>query len=140
MPQSRIVKSYDRPLIEQAAAILRKTPTDHVSADRLASKVGMSSAKLREGFKILYKTTIYQFRLNLCLDMAKALLEETDLSIADIARRTGFSCRRSFGRCFSQKFHLSPKDWRNQSVFLSEPKQAKVTNRSIELIVEYCPN
>lgn len=140
MPHVRSqIKSYDLPLIEEAAAIINKKPTEHLSADQLAVKVGMSSPKLRSGFKIVYKTTIYQYQLNLCLEMAKDLLERTDLTMEAIACRTGFGCRRSFGRCFTQKYGISPKQWRNRPAIEAD-QEAGESSKSLELVIDYCLN
>jgi AraC family transcriptional regulator, transcriptional activator of the genes for pyochelin and ferripyochelin receptors len=109
-----IIKSYDLPYIHEAAQILQKDPSRSFTVSSLALEVGINSFKLREGFKRLFSITIYQFRLNLRLRLVMQLLEETDLTIEQIAYKTGFDSRDSLSRCFKKKIRRSPSEWRNE--------------------------
>ena len=42
---------------------------------------------------------------------AQLLLQSTDATIADIARKVGFATPKHFSRCFKQKFGVLPKDY-----------------------------
>ena len=48
------------------------------------------------------------------ITQALRLLRETDLTIAEIAARTGFSDQSYFDRRFRQTFGKSPREWRQQ--------------------------
>ncbi len=117
-----LTKSYDIPYILDARNILDLDPARHLTITALALEVGINSFKLRIGFKEVFKTTIHQYRLDLRLSMAKQLLDETDLTIAEIAYKTGFDSRDGFARCFRKKFHLSPREWRKEQELLADPK------------------
>jgi AraC family transcriptional activator of pyochelin receptor len=106
------VKAYDFPFILEAHKILVANPARQLTITALALEVGINSFKLRIGFKQLFKTTIHQYRLDLRLDIAKKLLTETDLTISEIAYKTGFDSRDGFARCFRRKFKESPREWR----------------------------
>jgi transcriptional regulator GlxA family with amidase domain len=107
-----VIKSYDLPFIHHAAQILQNDPSKSFTVSSLALEVGINSFKLREGFKRLYRSTIYQFRLSLRLQLVIQLLEETDLTIEQIAYKTGFDSRDSLSRCFKKKTNRSPRVWR----------------------------
>lgn len=115
------IKSYDYQFIHRAVEILRKEPARSFTITELALEVSINSYKLREGFKQLYNMTIYQYRLNMRLDIARELLEDTDLTIEEIAYKTGFGSRDSFSRCFRQKFQQSPREWRKDRPAPEEP-------------------
>lgn len=109
-----VIKSHDLPFIHEAAKILKKDPAKSFTVTSLALEVGINSFKLREGFKRLFNRTVYQFRLELRLGIALQLLEETDLTIEQIAYKTGFDSRDSLSRCFRKKMRCSPSEWRNE--------------------------
>ena len=115
-----LTKSYDIPYILDARNILELEPARQLTITALALEVGINSFKLRIGFKEVFKTTIHQYRLDLRLALAKRLLDETDLTIAEIAYKTGFDSRDGFARCFRKKFHLSPREWRKEQVLLAD--------------------
>ena len=109
-----VIKSHDVPFIDKAAEIVKMDPARSFTITSLALEVGINSFKLREGFKRMYRSTIYQFRLRLRLQLAMQLLEDTDLTIEQIAFKTGFESRDSLSRCFRKKVHRPPSDWRDE--------------------------
>jgi transcriptional regulator GlxA family with amidase domain len=115
------IKSYDYPYIHRAVEILRKDPARAYTITELALEVSINSYKLREGFKQLYDMTVYQYRLCIRLEMAKEILENTDLTIEEVAYKTGFGSRDSFSRAFRQKLNQCPREWRNHSSVPEEP-------------------
>jgi AraC-like DNA-binding protein len=106
------IKSYDFPYILEAQKILADNPARQLTITGLALEVGINSFKLRVGFKQLFKTTIHQYRVDLRLNLAINLLSETDLTISEIAYKTGFDSRDGFARCFRRRFQESPREWR----------------------------
>ena len=119
------IKSYDIPYIQEAVKILEKDPSRSFTVSALALEVGINSFKLREGFKQLYNNTVYQFRLRLRLQLAMQLLEETDLTVEQIAYKTGFESRDSLTRCFKKKLGHSPSEWRNEQGTMANPQMTK---------------
>jgi AraC-like DNA-binding protein len=113
------IKSYDFPYIMEAQKILAADPGRQLTITALALEVGINTFKLRVGFKQLFNTTIHQYRLDLRLAIAKNLLSETDLTISEIAYKTGFDSRDGFARFFRRRFHETPREWRK--VFANEP-------------------
>jgi AraC-like DNA-binding protein len=112
------IKSYDFPYIIEAQKILVADPGRQLTITALALEVGINTFKLRVGFKQLFKTTIHQYRLDLRLDIAKKLLSETDLTISEIAYKTGFDSRDGFARFFRRRFQESPRQWRKGTVLM----------------------
>jgi len=107
-------KSYDLPFILQALKTIEEDPARQLTITALALEVGINSFKLRVGFKQLFQTTIHQYRLDLRLRLAKGFLEDTDLTIAEIAYKCGFDSRDGFAKRFRIKYNLSPREWRKE--------------------------
>jgi transcriptional regulator GlxA family with amidase domain len=121
-----VIKSHDLPFIQAAAQILQKDPARSFTVSSLALEAGINTFKLQIGFKELFNQTIYQYRINLKLEMAISLLEDTDLSIKQIAYKTGFDSRDSLSRCFRKKFNRSPKAWRREKILGPCPEGRKI--------------
>ena len=124
MPRKKIIdgyehpiertKLYDVPAIELAKAIIEKDPVSHIHIPMLADKAGINEFKLKVGFRELFKTSPYQYRLHLCLERAKILLEETDDTIDQIASKVGFDTYNGFSTAFKKAFSIAPTEYRNR--------------------------
>jgi len=106
------IKSYDMPALERAKEIIEKNLTDHWSLVLLASKAGINEFKLKIGFRELYQTTPYQYLVGLRLRKAKDLLENTDLTIQEVADRVGFDSYRGFSKAFKKNYGILPTKYR----------------------------
>lgn len=123
MPRKKIVggyehpiertKLYDVPAIELAKSIIEKDPISHIHIPMLADKAGINEFKLKVGFRELFHTSPYQYRLHLCLERAKALLEDTDDTIDQIASKVGFDTYNGFSTAFKKAFNIPPTVYRN---------------------------
>jgi AraC family transcriptional activator of pyochelin receptor len=124
MPRKKIIggyahpiertKLYDVPAIELAKSIIEKDPASHIHIPMLADKAGINEFKLKIGFRELFQTSPYQYRLRLCLERAKTLLEETDDTIDQIASRVGFDTYNGFSTSFKKAFNIAPTEYRNR--------------------------
>jgi AraC-like DNA-binding protein len=112
-PISR-TKLYDVPAIELARSIIEKDPVSHIHIPMLADKAGINEFKLKVGFRELFQTSPYQYRLRLCLEKAKTLLEETDDTIDQIASKVGFDTYNGFSTAFKKAFSIAPTEYRNR--------------------------
>src|ERR1700743_2523984 len=122
MPRKKIIggyehpiertKLYDVPAIELAKSIIEKDPTSPIPM--LADKAGINEFKLKLGFRELFQTSPYQYRLHLCLEKAKELLEETDDTIDQIASKVGFDTYNGFSTAFKKAFSIAPTVYRNR--------------------------
>jgi AraC-like DNA-binding protein len=124
MPRKKIVggydhliertKLYDIPAIELAKTIIEKDPTAHIHIPMLADKAGINEFKLKIGFRELFRTSPYQYRLSLCLERARQLLEDTDDTIDQIASKVGFDSYNGFSTAFKKVYSVPPTAYRNR--------------------------
>ena len=115
------IRGYELPNIKLAETILRNHPHRKMNADALARKVGLNVTKLQVGFKKVFGKSIYQFHLDLRLQVATDLLLTTDKTIQHIATRSGFKSADAFARCFRTKFDCTPSDWRVNRQIETDP-------------------
>jgi AraC family transcriptional activator of pyochelin receptor len=107
-------KLYDVPAIELAKSLIEKDPVNHLHIPILADRAGINEFKLKQGFRELFQTSPYQYRLHLCLKKAKELLEETDDTIDQIASKVGFGTYNGFSTAFKKAFQVAPSEYRNR--------------------------
>ena len=116
----KVIKTIDFEYINKAAEIIRSDLKKNFTISELALEVFINTFKLREGFKQVFGMTVYQYQSWARLEMAREMLEDTDLPIEMIADKTGFGCRNSFTRRFRQVFHKSPREWRQDPGMVAE--------------------
>jgi len=107
-------KLYDVPALELAKALIEKDPVRHIHISVLADKAGINEFKLKLGFRELFQTSPYQYRLHLCLEKSKLLLEETDDTIDQIAAKVGFDTYNGFSTAFKKAYNIAPTEYRNR--------------------------
>jgi AraC-like DNA-binding protein len=89
---------------------LRENPT--VSVTELAQAAHFSPAQFRRQFRTWTGLTPREYLHRYRLELARRLLETTDLPIAHIADRCGFESLSHFTRTFKNAFGISPARYR----------------------------
>ena len=118
--RERLIKDYDVHFILAAQQFIDENPKKQLTITALALEVGINPYKLKRGFKQVFKTTIHQYRLGVRLNLAKQLLEETDLTVEEIARKVGFTNRNGFAFAFKREFSWPPRKWRYDQAEITE--------------------
>lgn len=107
-----------RPAADGQVQVLRDYVLAHLdtphSLASLASRIHMSPRNLTRLFSKQLGTTPMAFVSEARIDAARDLLENTELSIADIARRCGVESADSLRRLFSKRLGVSPLDYRQR--------------------------
>jgi transcriptional regulator GlxA family with amidase domain len=107
-PLSLQVDKTFAPLIAWAAENLhRSLPTE-----TLAERAAMAPRSFHRHFLAATGATPAKAIERLRLDRARALMETTQASTADIARRTGFGSEERMRRAFLRGFDVGPGEWR----------------------------
>ncbi len=108
--------SDDIDRIHEARRILLEEMENPPSLVKLAQRAGLNDRKLKEGFKQVFGTTVFGYLHEQRLQEAKRLLQETNLSIAEVAYAVGFANRGYFAAAFRKQFGENPKEYRKKSV------------------------
>ncbi len=91
---------------------VRQRLTEEWSLDRLADRAGMSAEHLRRLCLREFGQTPSAMVRGLRMEQARLLLRSTDLTLASIARQTGYRDAFSFSRAFRRALSISPDHWR----------------------------
>lgn len=103
-------------LIRAAAGLMKENPDDPLSAPELARRLGVSTRHLRRQFRDLLDTTTIRYYLRMRLVRAHNLLEQTDLSVTEVALACGFRSLEHFSRAYRAMFACAPSRDRSQTL------------------------
>lgn len=102
------------PRIQTVCHYLNEHLSDDTRVEQLARMTFLSPSRLTHIFRKEMGMTIYSWRENQRISRACDLLQQTQLSISQIARAVGYEDPLYFSRLFSQHLHLSPRDYRKK--------------------------
>jgi AraC-like DNA-binding protein/mannose-6-phosphate isomerase-like protein (cupin superfamily) len=91
---------------------VRLNYAERISVDQAMKLVHMSQAQFMKVFKKVAGMTFVAHVTRVRITNALRLLRETDLTIAEIAAKTGFPDQSYFDRRFKQAFRKSPRQFR----------------------------
>jgi len=103
-------------LIAKAKFLLQESIENPVNLTEMAKELPMGYSKFRKSFKAITGISPNQYQLDLRLDKAKELLLSTNLTINEIAYKTGFGSIFYFSRLFKKKNGFSPKAVRTKGL------------------------
>ena len=83
-----------------------------LTLEDLASEAAMSTFHFAREFKRATGTTPHQHLIQLRVERAKALLAESELPLAEVGLRTGFSHQSHFTRLFRRLTGTTPQSYR----------------------------
>ncbi len=111
-----VAVSRNQMLIGRAASYLNAHYGETVDLHTLLSMTHMSKSYFMRLFRQYIGTTPYNYQLSLRITKAKEYLELTDMTIHEIAMKTGFSDDPSFSTRFSSMVGISPLKYRQSSI------------------------
>ena len=123
-PKVKSESSNDK-LIKKIVLYIEDNLTDtQLSVETLSRHVGMSRGTLYNKLLELTGQTPVEFIRSVKLDKAAELLENNELTIAEVAYSAGFSTPNYFAKAFKAKFNMLPSEYiikkRKSSQFLSQ--------------------
>lgn len=101
-----------------------------------ASRTALSPKKIQEGFRFFFGRSFANFLKDLRLEMARELLETTDLSISQVAGMVGISSKSHFSKIFQERFGLLPRNYRESLVNASRSFELSYRSNASILVGE----
>jgi AraC family transcriptional regulator of adaptative response / DNA-3-methyladenine glycosylase II len=99
-------------VVLRALKLIGRNEYQHTDEAAFAARFGLSARHLRRLFKAEIGRTPKQIAHANRLNFARKLLVETTMSVAAVARNTGFSSRRRFNDAFQRRFSRAPSELR----------------------------
>lgn len=101
--------------VRQAIRLMRQTLESPLSAVQIASHVHLSVRQYERRFKTELGVTPARYYRWLRINHAHRLLQQTEMSVAEVAFSSGFGSLEHFSRVYRQFFHCAPSADRLQS-------------------------
>lgn len=108
-----ISSSAQKQIVSAALHWLHTHLSEDVQTKDVAAHVSVSSSHLRRLFKMEVGLTLKQYLQNLRIEKSKGMLMDPDISIASVARMSGFTPQQ-FARVFQACTGLTASEWRNR--------------------------
>lgn len=91
---------------------IRELPLLHY----IAMEVGVCDTILKIGFKYFYGKTVFEYFNEYRLSKACEFLQDTSITISEVAFLTGFKHSSHFSTSFKQKYGITPIEYRTENV------------------------
>ncbi|MBQ7039486.1 MAG: helix-turn-helix transcriptional regulator, partial [Clostridia bacterium] len=99
-------------LFDKILGYLNFNYTKKITVDGICEKFYCSRSYIAHTFKKETGKSLPEYVNGLRIESAKNMLENSNMSIIEIASVTGFEDRSYFSKCFAKETGMSPKQWR----------------------------
>lgn len=106
--------------IGQVLQLMHAEPNRTWTVEDLAEAAAVSRSTLAQRFTALIGETPMQYLTNWRMQLAKHLLRQTNLTISEIASRTGYTSEVAFNHAFKRYVGRPPVAWRKGAELLPE--------------------
>ncbi len=108
--QSPVTERFDlrHPMLAQAVDLMFSHLADPLSPEQIAAQVGCSPRQLQRLFNDQLGSSMMEFYREMRLRKADELVQQTALSMLDVALVTGFASAAHFSRLYAARFGMAP--------------------------------
>lgn len=111
--KSPVSKKTDRKFISNFSAIVENNiPNEHFTIENICNELGISRIQLYRKVKQVMNCSVNDYIVNTRLQKAKYYLQHENLSISEIAFKTGFSSSTYFSTAFKSAFGYTPTEFK----------------------------
>ncbi|WP_256009738.1 hybrid sensor histidine kinase/response regulator transcription factor [Desertivirga xinjiangensis] len=115
-PSKVTITSMDEELLLKAMKFIEQNIANpDYSVDSFVSDMNVGRTILYQKINDIVGMSIKEFILNIRLKRSAYLLEQSDLTVAEVAYQTGFNNAKYFSVCFKKQFDLSPSEFKKRA-------------------------
>jgi len=97
--------------IRKAKDLVISRMAEPPSLQELATEIGLSLKRLKEGFKQIYGDTVYSFLFDYKMEFSRKLLDSGEYNVNEVGLKVGYSTSSHFIAAFKKKFGTTPKKY-----------------------------
>lgn len=109
-----LLKGFQDPHVGQALELLHRQPSSAWTVQSLAREVGMSRSSFADRFAELIGQGPMSYLSDWRLQKALSLLDESNITVQQVAAETGYQSPAAFTRAFAGKFGVAPTKYRQE--------------------------
>ena len=121
--EKSLLRMSEMEKIKKAILYIEDNLIDTPSIPEIAKEVGLSTAKLQYGVKLLYQSSVSEYIQKTRLKVARNLILNTEYNMTEVAMRIGISSKSYFSKIFKENFGISPSTFREK--YVSSIKKTK---------------
>ncbi len=119
-----MMKSLDEKFLEKAIKFTEKNIADpDLNIDMFVDHLNISRMQLYRKFAALTNMTVKEFVNDLRLKRAEQIFKEKKVSVSEVAYGVGFKDLSYFGKCFKQRYGMSPSEYNQQAMEKKDKEQ-----------------
>ncbi|MBE6858855.1 MAG: helix-turn-helix domain-containing protein [Ruminococcus sp.] len=107
-----VINSDDRVKLSRVMKYIDQNFTEEISLDKLAAVAGYSKYHFSRIFKKYHNMSTVQYISRKRIKLAERLLVDPELSITEVAMRSGFSSLTTFNRIFKMEKQCTPTEFK----------------------------
>lgn len=101
--------------VRDLSEYIQNYPETNLGVDEWCAKIGLSPAKVQEGFKLIHGKTINEYIRYVRVKKSEELIKTTDLNISEIVYTLGLSSRSYFSHIFKDMYNCSPSEYKKKN-------------------------
>lgn len=104
--------AFEQNALMNVRAMLRQQYRSPPPIRDLAKRVALNEHRLKTGFRLLFGKSIYEYARTVRMESARQLLEDSALSVGQVASMVGYVNTSHFARAFRGEYGVNPRDFR----------------------------
>ena len=120
--------------VSRAMSLIAQGALDHGDVEQLAHRLGVGARHLRRLFNEHVGATPAAVAQSQRILRAKQLIQDTDMSMTDVAFASGFNSIRRFNECFSDMYGRAPSDLRSSTLSRTS---LEVVNDGVSVVLNH---
>ena len=115
--------------IWKARKFIAQHLAEELSLTKVAKAVNISANYLSEQFKLVTGVNFVRYIAHARIEKARALLEDADLRVSEIAFAVGFQSLSQFNRVFKKLSKKSPTEFRKRLIESQKTQRSRKSDR-----------
>jgi transcriptional regulator GlxA family with amidase domain len=120
---------FVEPRLTAAIRLMEGSIEEPLTVARIAAKIGLSARSMQTLFTRHLGATPHAYYLDLRLDAARRLLQQTRRSLVEIAVACGFVSASAFSRAFRRRYRRSPRELRREGIATGALRRIETPSR-----------
>ena len=113
-PANLSKSSSSEEYVKEALTYIKKNYSQHITVADISANLSLDRKYFSKIFKHYVKMTPMEYLISYRIEKSCELMENTDLTIAEIAATVGYDNQFSFSRAFRAGKNMSPSEYRRQ--------------------------